>query len=69
MVCAQADVTTERVTTPDIDAPISNASPVRMRGIAKRSPSLSFGFLFNTSSCQALRHFTVVSAKGDIGFP
>src|SRR6266404_4183475 len=63
-VCAEADVA-----TPAMDAAISNANPARTPAPANRSPLRDFGFLFNASSCLALGHFIVVSAKGDIVFP
>ena len=54
---------------PTMDAAISNANPVRMPAPANCSAIRSLGFLFNAWSCQALGHFIVVSAKGDIVFP
>ncbi len=68
-VCAEAELTTDRVVTPTMDAAISNANPVRMPLSANCLAIPSFRFLFNASSCQAFGHFIVVSAKGDIVFP
>jgi hypothetical protein len=63
-VCAATEVA-----TPTTDTAISNANPVRTPVLANRSALRDLGFLFNASSCWALGHFIVVSAKGDIVFP
>jgi hypothetical protein len=67
-ICAETDLTTDSVATQLIDAPISNANPVRIP-TANRLAIRSSGFLCNASSYLAIGHFIVLSPKGDMVFP